>query len=88
MPVVDVTGGFKLWRAEALRRIDVGSTTARGYVFQIETTHRALRAGLHVAEIPITFTERAAGESKMSAEIKREGIEVVLRLARRPWRPR
>jgi dolichol-phosphate mannosyltransferase len=87
LPVADLTGGFKLWRADALRRIEVGSTISEGYVFQIETTYRAFRAGLRVVEVPIVFAERAAGESKMSAAIKREGIAVVLRLARERWRP-
>jgi dolichol-phosphate mannosyltransferase len=87
LPVADLTGGFKLWRAGALRRIEVESTISQGYVFQIETTYRAFRAGLRVAEVPITFAERAAGESKMSGAIKLEGVQVVLRLARERWRP-
>lgn len=61
---------------------------SQGYVFQIETTHRAFGAGLRVAEVPIEFAERAAGESKMSGAIKLEGVQVVLRLARERWRPR
>jgi dolichol-phosphate mannosyltransferase len=85
--VADLTGGFKLWRGEALRRIDVASTISQGYVFQIETTYRAVRAGLRVVEVPITFADRVSGESKMSGAIKREGIVVVLRLARERWRP-
>jgi dolichol-phosphate mannosyltransferase len=88
LPVVDVTGGFKLWRAAALRRIEVETTVSQGYVFQIETTHRAVRAGLRVVEVPITFREREVGASKLSPAVKREGIGVVLRLARDPWRPR
>jgi dolichol-phosphate mannosyltransferase len=87
LPVVDVTGGFKLWRAEALRRIEVETTVSQGYVFQIETTHRAARAGLAIAEVPISFREREVGASKLSPAVKREGIAVVLRLARDPWRP-
>ena len=87
LPVADLTGGFKLWRADALRRIDVASTVSEGYVFQIETTYRAFRARLRVVEVPIVFAERASGESKMSAAIKREGVAVVLRLARERWRP-
>jgi dolichol-phosphate mannosyltransferase len=87
LPVADLTGGFKLWRAQALRRIDVGSTISKGYVFQIETTYRAFRARLRVVEVPIAFVERASGESKMSGAIKREGVAVVLRLARERWRP-
>ncbi|MBD0329503.1 MAG: polyprenol monophosphomannose synthase [Thermoleophilia bacterium] len=88
LPVVDVTGGFKLWRADALRRIEVETTVSQGYVFQIETAHRAARAGLRIVELPITFREREVGASKLSAAVKREGIAVVLRLARDPWRPR
>ena len=87
LPVADLTGGFKLWRADALRRIDVASPISGGYVFQIETTYRAFRARLRVVEVPIVFAERASGESKMSAAIKREGVAVVLRLARERWRP-
>ena len=87
LPVADLTGGFRLWRADALRRIDVASTISEGYVFQIETTYRAFRARLRVVEVPIVFAERASGESKMSAAIKREGVAVVLRLARERWRP-
>jgi dolichol-phosphate mannosyltransferase len=87
LPVADLTGGFKLWRAHALRRIDVGSTISKGYVFQIETTYRASHARLRVVEVPIAFVERVAGESKMSGAIKREGVAVVLRLARERWRP-
>jgi dolichol-phosphate mannosyltransferase len=60
---------------------------SKGYVFQIETTYRAFRAGLRVIEVPIAFAERASGESKMSGAIKREGVAVVLRLARERWRP-
>ena len=85
---VDVTGGFKLWRADALRRIEVSTTVSQGYVFQIETTHRAVRAGLKVVEVPITFREREVGASKLTPAVRREGIAVVLRLARDPWRPR
>ncbi len=88
LPVVDVTGGFKLWRSQALRRIEVESTVSQGYVFQIETTYRAARAGLRIVEVPITFREREVGASKLSAAVKLEGIAVVLRLARARWRPR
>ncbi|MBA3332045.1 MAG: polyprenol monophosphomannose synthase [Actinobacteria bacterium] len=86
-PVSDLTGGFKLWRAEALRRIEPASTISQGYVFQIETTRRAFLAGLRVEQVPIVFREREQGDSKMSLAIKREGVEVVLRLRRDPWRP-
>jgi dolichol-phosphate mannosyltransferase len=73
-PVRDLTGGFKCYRREVLERIDLGAVTARGYAFQIETTYRALRAGFRVVEVPITFTDREAGSSKMSRSIVLEAI--------------
>jgi dolichol-phosphate mannosyltransferase len=62
----DLTGGFKCYRRAVLERIDLDAVSARGYAFQIETTYRALRAGFRVVEIPITFTDREVGHSKMS----------------------
>jgi dolichol-phosphate mannosyltransferase len=87
LPVKDPSGGFKLWRADALRTIEVQSTISRGYVFQIETTYRAKRAGLRIREVPFTFASRERGESKLTAGVSREGIRVVLWLFLHPWRP-
>ncbi len=70
--VRDLTGGFKCFRREALETIDLGAVSARGYGFQIETTYRVLRAGLRVEEIPICFTERRVGDSKMTGSIVAE----------------
>jgi dolichol-phosphate mannosyltransferase len=83
MPVEDATGGFKCFRREVLERLDLDAITARGYMFQIETTFRARRAGFRVVEIPITFTDRRVGGSKMSRAIVLEAIWKVpaLRLA-------
>ncbi len=72
LPVSDLTGGFKGWRAETLRRADPGSAASRGYAFQVETTLRAVRAGARVREVPIVFTERAGGRSKMTLGIALE----------------
>jgi len=72
VPVRDLTGGFKAFRAEALHAIDYGTARAKGYAFQVELTYRALRAGLRVAELPIVFHERREGESKMSGAIALE----------------
>jgi dolichol-phosphate mannosyltransferase len=82
-PVRDLTGGFKCFRAEALRRIDLPSVRSRGYAFQVELTHRALRRGLRVVEIPITFRDRRRGRSKMSPWIALEAIWLVPQLRRR-----
>ena len=83
--VRDLTGGFKCFRAETLRAIDFETVRSEGYAFQVELTYRALARGLRVEEVPITFRDRDAGDSKMSARIALEAIWLVpaLRLARR-----
>jgi dolichol-phosphate mannosyltransferase len=73
-PVRDLTGGFKCYRREVLERIALDEVSARGYAFQIETTYRALRAGFRVVEIPISFSDREEGHSKMSRSIVLEAI--------------
>lgn len=72
VPIRDLTGGFKCFRAEVLKGIDFPSIGSHGYSFQVEATFRSLRAGFRVLEIPITFGERRAGHSKMSAAIAAE----------------
>jgi dolichol-phosphate mannosyltransferase len=67
--VRDLTGGFKVFRRRVLEAIDLGSIASTGYAFQVETTYRAVRAGFRVVEVPITFTERRVGESKMTGGI-------------------
>jgi dolichol-phosphate mannosyltransferase len=79
MPIHDATGGFKCFRRTVLESIDLESIDAAGYVFQIETTYRALRKGFRVVEVPIRFVDRTAGESKMSRAIVLEAIWKV------PW---
>ncbi len=74
MGVKDPTGGFKCFRREVLERLDLPAITPQGYVFQIETTYRAIRAGFRVVEIPITFVDREVGTSKMSRAIVLEAI--------------
>jgi dolichol-phosphate mannosyltransferase len=88
LPVRDLTGGFKCYRREVLETIDLDAIRSRGYAFQIETTYRAVRAGFRVVEIPILFTDREVGGSKMSRSIVLEAIWKVpaLRLASRRWR--
>jgi dolichol-phosphate mannosyltransferase len=70
----DLTGGFKCYRRTVLETIDLAAIDSRGYAFQIETTYRALRAGFRVVEIPITFSDREVGGSKMSKSIVLEAI--------------
>jgi dolichol-phosphate mannosyltransferase len=69
IPVHDATGGFRAYRAEVLRRLDLDGIESQGYCFQIDLTWRILRADGHLVEVPITFVEREAGESKMSRSI-------------------
>ncbi|MEO7722415.1 MAG: polyprenol monophosphomannose synthase [Pseudolysinimonas sp.] len=70
----DVTGGYRVFRAEALRAIGLGRVDSLGYCFQIEMLWRAERAGLRIAEVPITFVERVHGVSKMTGGIAREAM--------------
>lgn len=70
----DLTGGFKCWRAGALRAIDLGAVGSAGYSFQVELTWRAVQVGLVVVEVPIVFRERIEGRSKMSPSIVAEAI--------------
>lgn len=72
--VQDLTGGFKCIRRRVLETIDLDSVRAEGYVFQIEVTYRAILAGLSVREIPIVFTDRRVGSSKMSSRIALEAM--------------
>jgi dolichol-phosphate mannosyltransferase len=83
VPVHDVTSGYKAFRREALVRIGAVDAESDGYCFQIETTWRASRLGLRIAEVPITFRDRTRGTSKMSGDIVREAM---LRVLRWRWR--
>ncbi|GHF24590.1 dolichyl-phosphate beta-D-mannosyltransferase [Amycolatopsis deserti] len=77
--VKDATAGFKAWRAETLRRIDIATIRSNGYAFQVEMNYRTVKQGLRIAEIPIRFEERADGVSKMS-------LAVQLESALMPWK--
>jgi len=80
LPFKDATGGFKAWRADTLRSIDIDTVDADGYGFQIITTYRAWKAGKRIVEVPIVFTERREGQSKMSQKIVWEAMRLVWRL--------
>lgn len=80
LPVADLTGGFKAWRPEQLRAIGFTRGYASGYGFQIEMTYRAHLLGARIAEVPIIFGDRAAGESKMTSSIAREALTAVIRM--------
>lgn len=80
LDVRDLTSGFKCFRREVLAAIDLDAVRSNGYSFQIEMTYRAIRRGFSVAEVPIIFIDRRAGQSKMSFRIFLEAMGVVWRL--------
>ena len=80
MPLRDPTGGFKCWRAETLKKIDFKTVASAGYSFQLEMNHRTWKAGLAITDIPITFTDRVAGTSKITSGIAGESIKIALKL--------
>ncbi|PCE15283.1 dolichol-phosphate mannosyltransferase [Microbacterium sp. SZ1] len=75
--VRDSTGGYRVFSAAALRRIDLFDVASQGYCFQVDLLWRALERGLRVVEVPITFVERVHGESKMSGAIVTESLSLV-----------
>ncbi len=70
----DATAGYRAYRADTLRAVALDQVISRGYCFQIDLVLRSLRAGLAVTEVPITFTERTRGASKMSKAIVAEAF--------------
>jgi dolichol-phosphate mannosyltransferase len=74
VPVRDLTGGFKCFNRRVLEGIDLEGVQANGYGFQIELTYRAIKAGFTVTEVPILFSEREVGRSKMTARIALEAV--------------
>lgn len=80
MPFTDPTGGFKCFVRRALQSIDLNRIRSNGYSFQIEMTHKIWRQGMKVVEVPIIFTDRVQGSSKMSGHIVREALWMVWRL--------
>jgi len=82
LPIRDATGGFRLWRREALAAIPLDSVRSNGYVFQVEMIYVAHKLGLRMREIPIFFAERQWGQSKMSFHIQ---LEAALRVWSLLW---
>ena len=80
MPITDPTGGYKCFRRRALQALNLDVVHSNGYSFQIEMTHRLWMDGMKIVEVPIIFTERAEGHSKISRYIVAEALWVVWRL--------
>lgn len=74
LPLGDATGGFRAYRATTLQALDLGSVASQGYCFQVDMVWRIHQTGAQIIEVPITFVEREAGESKMSGDIVRESL--------------
>lgn len=74
IPIRDVTGGFRAFRTRTLEGLDLAEVASQGYCFQVDLANRAVRAGYHVVEVPITFVERERGDSKMSKDILVEAL--------------
>lgn len=79
--VKDATAGFKAWKADTLRRIDLASIESGGYSFQVEMNYRTVQRGMRIVEVPIRFEERVEGASKMT-------LSVQLESAKMPWKLR
>ncbi len=79
-PVKDLTGGFNMWKKEALEKIGLDTIISKGYSFQIEMKYKAYKAGCSIKEIPIIFPDRVAGVSKMSKGIFMEAVKAVWRI--------
>jgi dolichol-phosphate mannosyltransferase len=80
LPIRDLTSGYKAFRAEVLRAIDLGGVHSEGYSFQIELTYRATKRGFKIVEVPIHFVDRKHGQSKMSRRIFAEAVMMVWKL--------
>lgn len=82
VPARDMTAGFRCWRRSALEEINFDAVQTKGYGFQIEMAYRAAAAGCKVVEVPICFTERRVGKSKMSGSIVTEALVLPWKLRR------
>jgi dolichol-phosphate mannosyltransferase len=74
VPLRDVTGGYRAFRRETLEGLGMEEVASQGYCFQVDLAWRAVKAGFHVVEVPITFVERERGDSKMSRNIVAEAL--------------
>ncbi|MFB6551837.1 polyprenol monophosphomannose synthase [Streptomyces sp. NPDC056405] len=74
LPLRDITGGYRAFRRETLEGLGLEEVSSQGYCFQVDLARRAIKAGYHVVEVPITFVERELGDSKMSRDILVEAL--------------
>ena len=77
MPIKDATSGYRAYRADMLKKIDYATTRAKGYGFQMELAYRVQRAGGKIVEVPISFTDRVRGQSKLTLTVAAEELTLV-----------
>ena len=87
VPIQDTTAGFKCYRANVLRTINLSDIKFMGYAFQIEMKYTAWKLGFRIVEVPIIFTDRTEGTSKMSSRIFKEAFLGVLSLRFKTIKP-
>jgi dolichol-phosphate mannosyltransferase len=80
MPIKDPTGGFKCWKREVLESLDLNSVQSAGYSFQLEMNHRTWKKGFTIKELPISFTDRVQGYSKITPGIAVESVKITFKL--------
>lgn len=80
LPLKDATGGFKCFRREVLEAINLNKIHSNGYSFQIEMNYKVWKRGFRIKEVPIIFTDRVEGTSKMSKKVVREAVTMVWKL--------
>lgn len=85
MPVRDATAGFKCYRKEVLKAIDLSKIRFMGYAFQIEMKFTTWKLGFQIKEVPIIFTDRQEGQSKMSSGIFKEAFFGVIQMKVKSW---
>lgn len=87
IPILDATAGYRCWTRRALSSVQIETLHSEGYSFQVEMGYRAHRAGMKIAEVPITFTDRQFGHSKISRKVLLESFLMPWKLRRHPWTP-
>ena len=87
IPIADATAGYRCWTRRALESVQLSTVQSEGYSFQVEMAHRAIRSGMRIAEVPILFTDRQFGRSKISRAVLIESFLRPWRLRWRPWQP-
>lgn len=87
IPILDATAGYRCWTRRALMAVQIETLSSEGYSFQVEMGYRAHRSGMRIAEVPIIFTDRQFGQSKISRKVLFESFLMPWKLRQAPWVP-